>query len=127
MDEEPDYINLSDEAYHQCPLPFRALARGYLEHGRFEFPDASPRATVALVDAFIQVIQNDLASLVTNHHESTYLTCYELVKWFQRHVPKYAWGSPGRVGLWISFVQARKRRDERDLVRRITSNLPFES
>lgn len=126
IDSQDEYFRLEDKIYHKCPLPFRALARSYIEEGRFDFPDGSPQEVVTLVDAFVQVIQNDLASLVANHHESTYLTCYELVKWFQRHVPKYAWGSPGQVGLWISFVQARKRRDERDLVRRVTSNLPFE-
>lgn len=123
MIDDLDYINLSDEVYHQCPLPFRALARGYLEHGKFEFPDASPRETVTLVDAFIQVLQNDLANLVTNHHESTYLTCYELVKWFQRHVPKAIWGSPAQVGSWISYVTARRRRDQNELVKRIISNV----
>jgi len=119
IDLKTEYLMLSDEVYYECPLQFRSLARSYLEHGRFDFPEASPEETVTLVDAFVQVIQNDLSSLVTNHHESTYLTCYALVRWFQKYIPKYAWGSSGQVGSWIGFINARRRRDQSDLVKRI--------
>lgn len=114
-----EYFRLEDKIYHECPFQFRVLARSYIEDGRFDFPDGSPSEVVTLVDAFVQVIQNDLAALVTNHHESTYLTCYALVKWFQLYVPKSIWGSPAQVGAWIGFVTARKRRDQNELVKRI--------
>jgi len=123
IEHTDEYFRLEDKVYYECPLQFRALARSYIEEGRFDFPDGSPSEVVTLVDAFVQVIQNDLSSLVTNHHESTYLTCYQLVKWFQLYVPKAIWGSPAQVGSWISYVTARRRRDQNELVKRIISNV----
>lgn len=122
IDLETEYLFLDDKVYYECPLQFRALARSYIEHGRFDFPEASPAEAVTLVDAFVQVIQNDLASLVTNHHESTYLTAYALVRWFQKYVPRAAWGSPAQVGAWIGYINARRRRDQNDLVKRIVED-----
>ena len=122
IDPQDEYFRLEDKIYHKCPLPFRTLARSYIEEGRFDFPDGSPSEVVTLVDAFVQVIQNDLASLVANHHESTYLNCYQLVKWFQLYVPKSVWGSPAQVGSWIFYRKARRRRDQSELVKRIISS-----